>query len=188
MKRLVISVGVVLAISLAVDASAKEPVLMLNEPRDITTAEYSCRWAEGEIKSDQYLIKAFRCGDSDLCQRAIDINAVCKVRGPLTEVGEFHSKLLAQFASNTQCSIEIMRLTEGKSLSESQNDLEAFRRADWELNLSFIPGKPIQEWALWPHQSGKIIANGMLQGEGDPTQIARDVCNIMTHSGAKILN
>ena len=35
MKRLVISVGVVLAISLAVDASAKEPVLMLNEPRDI---------------------------------------------------------------------------------------------------------------------------------------------------------
>src|SRR5947207_12041611 len=94
-----------LAIAIAFDAAWAEPVLMLNEPRDISTAEYSCGWAENEIKSDQYLIKAFRCGEYELCQRALDINAACKVHGPIVEVRDFHSKLLAQFATNPQCAI-----------------------------------------------------------------------------------
>ena len=97
MKYVIAAAG----ISIAFTAGAwAEPVLMLNEPRDIGAAEYSCDWAEGEIKSSQYLIKAFKCGESELCQRAIDINAACKVGGPIREVRAFHSKLLAQFASN----------------------------------------------------------------------------------------
>jgi len=175
------------SIAFSVGASA-EPVLMLNEPRDVGTAEYSCRWAEEEIKSDQYLIKAFKCGESELCQRAIEINAACKVGGPVREVRAFHSKLLAQFASNPQCAITIMRLSDDKSETAGNNNLEAFKRANWELNLGFRPGATKQEWALWPHEPGKgVIGAGLLEGEGDPAQIARDVCTIVTRSGAKIV-
>jgi hypothetical protein len=96
------------------------------------------------IKQDQYLIKEFRCSEVELCQRALDINAT-KVHGAAADVRDFHSKLLAQFATNSACQITIMRLTEGKSDAEVKNDLEAFRRANWELNLGFRPGATKQE-------------------------------------------
>jgi hypothetical protein len=106
------------------------------------------------------------------------------VHGATIEVRDFHIKLLAQFATNPQCApIAIMRLTEGKSNEAVNKDLEAYKRANWELNLAFTPGATKQEWTLWPMQSGTA-----LQGQGDVTQIARDVCTIMTRSGAKILN
>jgi hypothetical protein len=81
-----------------------------------------------------------------------------------------------------------MRLTDDKSDIAIKNNLETFKRANWELNLSFTPGATKQDWALWPHQSGNVIASGVLEGKGDPAQIARDVCTLMTRSGAKILN
>jgi hypothetical protein len=182
---------VMLAVALSIntaDTVRAEPVLMLNEPRDLTSAKYSCDWAANEIKQDQYLMKEFRCSEVELCQRALDINATCKVRGAAADVREFHSKLLTQFAITPQCQISITRLTDGKSGAEVTNDLEAFKRADWELNLAFTPGAAKQEWALWPMKSGNIQPGGPLQGEGDVRQIARDVCTILTRSGAKILN
>jgi hypothetical protein len=73
-------------------------------------------------------------------------------------------------------------------IREGFQNAEAFRRADWELNLGFRPGATKQEWALWPHKDGQIVTSGVPEGEGDPAEIARDVCTIMTRSGAKILN
>jgi hypothetical protein len=184
MKYTIAVVGVAIAFSVvASDAGLAEPVLMLNEPRDVVSAEYLCGWSENEIKADEYLIKAFKCGESELCQRAIDINSACKVSGPTAEVRAFHSKLLAEFATNPQCAISIIRLTNDKSDTAVKNNLEAFKRANWELNLAFTPGATKQEWAMWPRPSGSF-----LEGEGDVRQIARDVCAIMTRSGAKILN
>ena len=164
---------------LAFDGASAQPILMLTEPRDVDMAKYSCGWAEAEIKSSQYLIKAFKCGESELCQRAMDIDAACKVGGPIREVRGFHSKLLAQFASNAQCAITIMRLSDDKSEY----------RANWELNLGFTPGAMKQTWALWPWEPGKGISPApVLEVEGDPAQIAKDVCTIVTRGGAKILN
>src|SRR5262249_4507670 len=119
-------------------------------------------------------------------QRALDINATCKVTGPINEVRGFHSKLLAQFASNPQCAITIMRLSDDKSPKAIDNNLEAHKRANWELNLGFSPGATKQSWALWPLKD--VPDAGALEGEGDPAQIARDVCTIVTRSGAKIVN
>jgi hypothetical protein len=178
----------IIAFSLVGSAGAfAEPVLMLNEARDIFIAQNSCQWAEAEIKSYQSLIKAFKCGEVEECQRVMDIDATCKVRGPVNDVRAFHSKLLAQFASNPQCAITIMRLSDDKSDKAVKNNLEAFERANWELNLGFIPGATKQGWALWRYQSGSIVGPA-LEGEGDPAQIARDVCTIVTRSGAKIVN
>jgi len=81
-----------------------------------------------------------------------------------------------------------MRLSNGRSDAAAMNNLQAYKRADWELNLSFTPGAKKQGWALWPHKDAQITSSGVLEGEGDPGQIARDVCTIMTRSGAKILN
>jgi hypothetical protein len=82
-----------------------------------------------------------------------------------------------------------MRLSDDKSQTAIKNNLEAFKRVNWELNLSFTPGAIKQGWALWPYEPGKgITAAGVLEGEGDPAQIAKDVCTIVTRSGAKIIN
>jgi hypothetical protein len=164
-----------------------EPVLMLNEPRDVYIAQNSCRSAEDEIKSVKERYGTLKCSDFEECQRASEINATCKVRGPANDARAFHSKLLAQFASNPQCAITIMRLSDDKSDKAVSDNLEAYRRANWELNLGFIPGATKQGWALWRYQSGSIIGPA-LEGEGDPAQIARDVCTIVTRSGAKISN
>jgi hypothetical protein len=190
MKYAIAMAGISIAFSvIASDGASAEPVLMLNEPRDVAMAEYSCRWADDEIKADEYLIKSFKCSESELCQRALEINAACKVGGSVREVRAFHTKLLTQFASNPQCAITIMRLSDEKSQTAINNDLEAHKRANWQLNLDFIPGATKQAWTLWPYEPGKgISAARELEGEGDPGQIARDVCTIMTRSGAKILN
>jgi hypothetical protein len=189
MKHALAAAWIAVSLSaIASDGAKAEPVLMLNEPRDIGAAKYSCDWAENEIKAVQYLIKADICDQSESCQRAIGINAACKVTGPLAEVRGFHTKLLSLFASNAQCPIAIMRLSDEKSDIAYKNNAEAFKRADWELNLSFTPGATKQGWALWPHKDGYIIASGVLEGEGYPGEIARDICTIMMRSGAKILN
>jgi hypothetical protein len=77
-----------------------------------------------------------------------------------------------------------MRLTDGKSEAAIKNDLEARKRANWELTLAFTPGATKQTWELWPVNP----AGSVLEGEGDPAQIAKDVCTIVTRGGAKILN
>jgi len=160
---------------------------MLDEPRDISVAIESCRWAERKLKQDDYLVKANMCGQSKFCRRALDINAVCKTSGPEADTRQFHSRLLAQFASNVQCQIAIVRLTERKSDSDSRKNLEIFKQATWDLNLNFTPGAAKQGWALWPYQSGSIVGSA-LEGEGDPRQIATDVCTIVAGRGAKIRN
>ena len=64
------------------------------------------------------------------------------VSGPIAEVRAFHTKLLAQFASNAQCNMAIKRL--------SENAGEVYKPPDWEPNLGFTPGSTMQAWALWP--------------------------------------
>jgi len=73
------------------EGALAEPVLMLDEARDISTAQYSCEWAANEIKGYDYLIKAFQCNENDLCRRAIETNAARKVSGPVADVRAFHS-------------------------------------------------------------------------------------------------
>jgi hypothetical protein len=179
--------ALVIALCVASGEAWADPVLMMNEPEDLKRAQWSCDGAAGTIREYDWAIKTSECSQMEQCQRAMDINAVCKVRGPVMALRDFYSKLLAQFASNPNCPISIMRLTDGKSDAEVRNDNEAFEKANWELDLYFTPGAVKAEWQLWPFQNGKIIPKP-LQGEGDLGQIARDVCTIMTHGGAKILN
>jgi hypothetical protein len=120
MKYAIAIAGISIAFStIASDGASAEPVLMLNEPRDVAMAEWSCRWADDEIKADEHLIKSFTCSKSELCQRALDISVACKVAGPVREVRAFHTKLLTQFASNPQCAITIMRLSGEKTPRQS---------------------------------------------------------------------
>jgi hypothetical protein len=126
MKYAIAIAGISIAFStIASDGASAEPVLMLNEPRDVAMAEWSCRWADDEIKADEHLIKSFTCSKSELCQRALDISVACKVAGPVREVRAFHTKLLTQFASNPQCAITIMRLSGEKTPTAIDNDAEA---------------------------------------------------------------
>ena len=187
MKATIASSAIALSIIVS-DRALADPFLILNEPREIGNAKYSCRWAQDKIKSDQHLIKTFKCAESELCQRAIDIDAVCKVTGPVADVRSFHSKLLANFASTAKCTIAIMRVSDEDTDSSHAKNLETYDLGGWELNLAFTPGWFKQHWALWRRKSGKIVPTGVLEGKGDPGEIARDVCTIMTRSEAKILD
>ena len=157
----------------------------LNEPHDIFMAQHSCNWAEGELRDHEDLVKDVTCSKHESCKQALDINAVCKASGPEANVRQFHSRLLAQFASNPQCQISIARLTdnpEGKAV-------EAMHAATWELNLDFTPGAAKQSWALSPYRTGAPIAEeDLMEGEGDARQIAIDVCNDVAGKSAKTGN
>ena len=123
MKLIIIVTGLAMALSaIASDIGLAEPVLMLNEPSDVSMAQYSCQSAADEIKSDQYLIKAFRCGEVELCQRAIDINAACKVSGPAAVVQEFYISFWPSSLPMLNAQSRSCVLTEGKSDAEVKND------------------------------------------------------------------
>src|SRR6266849_6306283 len=98
MKLAIAAAWITVAFSaIASDEAKAEPVLMLDEARDIGTAKYSCEWAANSLKGYDYLIKAFQCSENELCDRVIHINSAGKGSGRVAEVRAFHSKLLAQF-------------------------------------------------------------------------------------------
>jgi len=107
----------------------------------------------------------------------------CASAGPLREVGSFEDEITTQFAAHTACAgVSIVRY-EGPLVASSKATTEAISKPHWSFSMNFIPGARRQEWSMI-HSVSYVFT----KGEGDPREVARDVCSIAKGQGARILN
>lgn len=102
---------------------------------------------------------------------------------PVQAVHEFEIELTTQFAAQAACvNVQFIRFSGPKEENKSAND--ATPKSYWSLSLNFIPGSTKQTWQMVQSP----IKTAVLQGDGTPAEIAKEVCAIVNGKGAKVVN
>jgi hypothetical protein len=101
---------------------------------------------------------------------------------PAAEAMNFEDRLATQLAANRQCSGVFVAKYRGRNFDHDKTTMDALqKRPHWTLIIDYIPGQETQSWWL------RLEGGPHTQGEGDPKEIAGNVCSILTERGAKIL-
>jgi hypothetical protein len=113
----------------------------------------------------------------NICSRT---NA-CSV-DPAVEAMNFEDRLATQLAANRQCSGVFIAKYRGRNFDYDKTIMDTLqKRPHWTLIIDYIPGQVTQLWWL------RLEGGPHTQGEGDPKEIAGNVCSMVTERGAKIL-
>ncbi len=101
---------------------------------------------------------------------------------PAAEALNFEDRLATQLTANRYCSGVFIAKYRGRNFDHDKTIMDSLQtRPHWTLIIDYIPGHQTQSW--WLRFEGGPHA----QGEGDPKEIAGNVCSILTEWGAKIL-
>jgi len=65
------------------------------------------------------------------------------------------------------------------------------KQVHWELFLEYNPGQTTHNWTLFPWTGGdafggELVRSGLVSGEGTVSEIADQVCIVVTKGGASI--
>lgn len=120
--------------------------------------------------------------DVDYAKQSCNGHSPC-LPDPVQAVHQFEAELATQFAEQTACrNVTFIRFNGPKQSDKVSN--KAVTKPYWDLSLNFTPGAALQAWQLLHSTSRSAV----LQGEGTPSSIAKEVCAIVTGSGAKVAN
>ncbi len=101
---------------------------------------------------------------------------------PAAEALNFEDRLATQLAANLHCSGVFIAKYRGANFDHDKTIMDAVqKRPHWTLIIDYIPGHQTQSWWL------RLEGGPHTQGEGDPKEIAGNICSIVTERGAKIL-
>ena len=110
------------------------------------------------------------CNDSNPC-----------TSDPVVGVNEFERDLITQFASQEAChSVKVLQLIDPKSADSKV--AEALSNEHWNLSINFTVDKPSQEWQMVNLKKSAEV----LKGNGTPSEIVKNVCNILTNKGGQV--
>jgi hypothetical protein len=173
MRRLIIALAL---IALAPTASVAEPIVIINSIHNLNFAKSACATAIG---------------------RGVAIEAVeCKTVDDFRWLGRvLENRVIAALAVNTRCGgVTVTRIFDhnfdGKVWEDSvQGVLKTIIESDhWELFLDYRPGYKTFGWALFPKKAGleNRISGPIVEGEGDVTKAADQICTVVSGRGATI--
>jgi hypothetical protein len=93
----------------------------------------------------------------------------------------FELELKTQFAANAECSgITVSSF----GYPQGQSNLPDFTsRPYWSFSLNYFDGRPSQQWQMLPPKGSDLP---MMQANGTPPQIAREVCTIIKGRGGTV--
>ena len=100
---------------------------------------------------------------------------------PAAEALNFEDRLATQLAANRKCSGVFIAKYRGRNFDHDKTIMDALeKRPRWTLVIDYRPGHQTQSWWL------RLEGGPHTEGEGDPREIAGDVCSTLT-GGEKIL-
>jgi hypothetical protein len=107
----------------------------------------------------------------------------CQARDPVVDVRDFEDRLTAYMAIDPQCKgVRFVRRYTGFPSGTNDSAFDVMQRGRyWMLDLNYTPGAKKQQWEL-----DRLKPSTHAKGEGDPKEIARNVCTIATSRGAKL--
>jgi hypothetical protein len=101
---------------------------------------------------------------------------------PAAEALNFEDRLATQLAANRECSGVFIAKYRGSNFDHDKTIMDALqKRPHWILVINYLPGRQTQSWWL------RLEGGPHTEGEGDPKEIAGDVCSTLIERGAKIL-
>jgi len=121
--------------------------------------------------------------------------AECKFVGDGRNVGrKFENEVRSRMATNPRChGVDVFRQShpdyEGKiNFNELADQL---KQVHWTLFLEYNPGQTAHNWTLFPWtggdvSGGELVAGGLVEGEGTVSQIADQICIVVTKGGANV--
>jgi hypothetical protein len=113
----------------------------------------------------------------NICSRT---NA-CSV-DPAAEALNFEDRLATQLAANSQCSGIFIAKYRGANFDHAKIIMDALQnRPHWTLIIDYISSHQTQSWWL------RLEGGPHTQGEGNPKEIAGNVCSTVAEWDAKIL-
>jgi hypothetical protein len=190
MKRLVVPhllLGVVLGVALLVVLAAcskpdPELVVVLQGWRNADYAHQVCERTRTWHRQNRDLIAQVGCQSVTVCPEMMPLVTRCAM-DPMSDLRDFEDDFLAQAAASPRCKgVRIVRINERENLDKAVADI--LERPHWQLFLDFQPGEPKQHWRMTDRDSRAIFP----KGEGNPKEIASDICAIVTERGAKLFN
>ena len=102
---------------------------------------------------------------------------------PIVDLRQFEDELLAQAAANAHCKrVRFVRVNERDNPDKTA--LPILQKPHWRLNIDYQPGASTQHWWMTDSPSRATYP----KGEGNPKEIAADICSIVIERGAKLLN
>jgi len=121
--------------------------------------------------------------------------AECKFAGDGRDLGrKLENEVRSQMATNPRCQgVDVFRQNhpdyDGKINFDELAD--QMKQVHWTLFLEYNPGQTIHNWTLFPWtggdaSGGELVPGGMLEGEGTVSQIADQICIVVTKRGANI--
>src|SRR5262249_47920124 len=121
--------------------------------------------------------------------------AQCKFAGDGRSLGrKFENEVRSRMATNPRChGVDVFQQNhpdyDGKNNFDELAD--QMKQVHWDLFLEYYPGHPTHNWTLFPKTGGdvfggKIVTSGIVSGEGTVSQIADQICVVVTKRGANI--
>jgi hypothetical protein len=177
MRKSVIVVPILVAIPLvamSMATSADEPIIVI-------------------ISSQHNLEYARRACSSPLLNA--EGIAECKFAGDGRKLGrKLENEVRSRMATNPRCqSVDVFRQNhpdyDGKINFDELAD--QMKQVHWTLFLEYNPGQTTHNWTLFPWtggdvSGGELVPGGMVEGEGTVSQIAEQICTVVTKRGASI--
>jgi hypothetical protein len=161
----------------------RELIVVLDSWWSHDYAKNACSQAESWYKYNRDDISNFGCKQVDSCPEMMARFTACVV-DPIPEVVSFEDKLATQFAVNRQYAGVFFAQFSGPHAQIKDGVRDAMQKPHYTLIIDHTPGLPKQSWSL---QRSFIPPEVFMEGEGNPKEIARDVCAIVTKQGAIIL-
>lgn len=119
--------------------------------------------------------------DVDYAKQSCNGQSRCQ-SDSIQAVHEFETGLTTQFAAQAACAnVQFIRFN-GPNIA-SKTAIDTTQKTYWSLSLNFTPGIAKQKWQMVKSSDRATV----LQGDGTPTEIAKEVCAIVNGKGAMVL-
>jgi hypothetical protein len=193
---LVVLVGCA-AVLLTVTAATAEPkaIVVLSSLHNLDYAEAAC--SRLHSMADMKDITEVLNNASDYDPEDVKFNKQlfdgiweCKSVKDARELGRrLEDSIEDQFAVNTRCT-GVAAYIEGYDKFDGKFNAVAMqveeRNDYWDLMVDYAPGSKVYSWALFPTARSGRPNGRMISGEGTVSQIAEQVCIVVTGHGASV--
>jgi hypothetical protein len=120
--------------------------------------------------------------------------AECKLAGDGRNLGrKLENEVKSRMATNPRCQgVNVFLQTHSDYDGKNNfNELaDQMKQVHWNLFLEYNPGQATHNWTLFPYtggvSGGDLVLSGVVDGEGAVSQIADQICTVVTRRGANI--
>jgi hypothetical protein len=159
-----------------------ELVVVLQGWRNAEHAEQVCQRARTWQQQNRSRIAEVGCQSVAGCQEMTPLITRCH-NNPIGDLRSFEDELLARAAADPKCKgVRMLRVSDRNNPDPGAR--AALDKPHWQLALDYQPGDSNQRWSITDHASRATFP----KGEGNPAQIAADICAIVIERGTKLLN